>query len=448
MDKRNQVENNQILYSLFDRQFFRKWTKDNKLGSLELIVTADCNLNCEYCYIYRHGDKLYPKELRGETEILQNLEILLNWIISNDYYLETLDIFSGEFFAGNLGMKVLEVIYQKALQKKFFNTLVIPSNFSFISSELQTAKVEEYIEKFEDLGIGFFLSCSIDGKEVDDTARESARSYRTDEYYDKVFEFAKKHGCGFHPMISDNFVKNYKENFDWWVSMLLKHFGDRAKFVVPMMLEVRNDTWDTASLSDYSEMLWYIAESCLQNFHNGDIKDFIHRIFHVPGPYEHVTMGDILKLPFTSNRCTCSIQSGPIVRLGDLMLVPCHRTMYPEYNYGQFEVENGKIVGIKEKNAALAAKIYAMNPNSTHPKCSGCEIKSICLRGCLGSQLEVNKELFSPVESVCDLMYTKMHTLYEIYNHYGAFDLIEADPEIPTEYKKRVKFIKGVLERI
>lgn len=448
MNSTDRLERNRMLNTLFDRQFFRKWNPENKLGTIELIVTADCDMQCEYCYIHRYGDKLYPKELRNSETILDNLEILLNWIEDKRYYIETLDIFSGEFFAGELGFQVLEKIYQHALRRRFCGAIVIPSNFSFIGSEKRTGRVEEYFSKFEKIGISMFLSCSIDGKGVDGTARQSLKGYRTDEYYDKVFSFSKKHQCGFHPMASKEFVANYKECFDWWVEMLLKHFGEEAKFYVPMLLEVRNDTWDTATLSDYSDMLWYIAESSLKHFHKGDVKDFVHRIFHVPGKYEHVTMGDILKLPFTSNRCTCSIQSGPVVRLGDLALVPCHRTMYPEYHYGRLAVENGKIVGVEEKNVSLATKIYAMNPNVTHPKCSGCAIKSICLRGCLGSQLEVNGELFAPVESVCDLMYTKFKTLHEIYGFYHAYQMIEADPEIPTEYKRQVKYIKGVLERI
>lgn len=450
MPDRYQKENDKILETLFERQFFRRWTKENTHGSIEIIVTADCDQKCEYCYLHRHGEELYPHALRDRETILHNLDLVLEWLVRSGYYVYTLDLFSGELFAGKLGFEVLEAIYQKARGADFFHDIVVPSNFSFIADEKRTAQVESYLEKFQALGKRLHLSCSVDGKVIDGRARETWRQdYRTDAYYDRVFEFCKKHDCGFHPMVGEEFVSHYRENFDWWVEMLLKHFGpEEAKYRIPMMLEIRNDTWTTSALKDYAEMLWYVAERCLQAFHGGDVKDFIHRLFHVPGRYENVTMGDILKLPYTTNRMTCAVQFSPVVRLGDLKLVPCHRTMYPELCYGELLVEDGRIAGMREQNLPLASKIYSMNPNATHPKCSGCEIRSICLRGCLGAQLEVTGELFAPIPSVCDLMYTKLHTLYCIYEHYGAFRLIENDQSIPPEFKRRVRSIKGVLERI
>ena len=35
---------------------------------LELIVRPECNQKCEYCYIYKYGNDLYPKENRVPYE--------------------------------------------------------------------------------------------------------------------------------------------------------------------------------------------------------------------------------------------------------------------------------------------------------------------------------------------------------------------------------------------
>ena len=44
--------------------------------NIELVVHADCNQTCEYCYIYKYGDQLYPKANRCSREqILKNILI-------------------------------------------------------------------------------------------------------------------------------------------------------------------------------------------------------------------------------------------------------------------------------------------------------------------------------------------------------------------------------------
>lgn len=48
----DQIERDKLIETLFDKQFFRKFNSKNDTSKLELIVTADCNLKCEYCYIY------------------------------------------------------------------------------------------------------------------------------------------------------------------------------------------------------------------------------------------------------------------------------------------------------------------------------------------------------------------------------------------------------------
>ena len=53
-------------------------------GGIELIVRPECNQKCEYCYIARYGDTLYPKEERVSNDvILHNLDLLLTYVFED-----------------------------------------------------------------------------------------------------------------------------------------------------------------------------------------------------------------------------------------------------------------------------------------------------------------------------------------------------------------------------
>lgn len=446
----DQLERDELIYTFFDRQFFRKYKNnypENEYSKLEIIVTPECNYQCDYCYIFRHGDKLYPSGIRDHNTIINNLKLLLSWIQDNQYFIYDFDIFSGEFFAGQFGLKILDVIYEYAKKRKFCNWIMIPTNFSFINNDVLTEKVEMNIQRFEKLDIKLILSCSIDGKETDEEARENSGNFRNDAYYDKVFKFCKKYNFGFHPMISTHFIDHYEETYSWWIKNIKKYFGDEAKYFKPMFLEVRNDDWVGNYLEKFKNFLWFEFETDLKELYNYNIEEMTRNLFIVPGTNSNF-FSENLKLPLPEPKLSCAIQANPAIRLGDLAIVPCHRTSYDNLIYGYFKVEDNKITGIKEKNLPLALKIYSINPNVSHPLCSDCKIKKICMKGCLGSQLETNGELFMPIKSVCNLFFTKLSTLRDIFEYYDMFNIIYKQKDLSTDFKNHVKEVEKILCQI
>ena len=151
-------ENNELLKFILDTAFFSGWSDKNcssdlnggsRVSSLELYVTSECNQKCEYCYLNRYGDKLYPAELRNEKTILSNLDILLKYAVKNWPYLKHIDIFSGEIVGTQIFFNVLDII--KKYKEQGLNELeeiIVPTNFSFIHSQEMTEKVQNYIDDF------------------------------------------------------------------------------------------------------------------------------------------------------------------------------------------------------------------------------------------------------------------------------------------------------------
>ena len=206
--------------NLADMDVEREKRECRNYNYLELIIRPECNLKCEYCYIAQYGKELYPIEQRVSNEtILKNLNMLLNYIYNkNDLFIRRYSLFSGDLFYDNFIFDIFEVFY-KYLYKQFIKyrqvqrphskfpiVLDIPTNPTFLHDDEKTARFEEWIDKFEDIGVRLYLSISTDGKYAIDT-RE--RNGMTDEFWDKIFKFCLKHGYFFHPMIAAANIENW-----------------------------------------------------------------------------------------------------------------------------------------------------------------------------------------------------------------------------------------------
>ncbi|MFW5794817.1 MAG: hypothetical protein ACOCV1_04970 [Bacillota bacterium] len=88
--------------------------------------------------------------------------------------------------------------------------VVIPTNSSFLANDEKTEYIENRINKSKDYNNKIGLSLSIDGKYSDPVTRPHIgnKNFYSDEYYEKVFSFAKRNGYGFHPMIYFDAIEN------------------------------------------------------------------------------------------------------------------------------------------------------------------------------------------------------------------------------------------------
>ena len=456
-----QKEQNKLLQNYLDR--YEK--HGNK--SVELIISSECNQSCEYCYIFKHGHKMYPPEANDKNNILTNLKILLKYLEDSGYDFCDYDIFSGEFFDLSYWEDIFNIFYDfykdKHHKDKDF-MISIPTNGSFLFDIQKTEKIEEWINKFKTINFYIFLSLSVDGPQnLENKERPLKKDIekKDDIFYDRLFNFMGKYYYTTHPMITKEFVKNYKQNYDFWIDnikkynvIFKKHNGEEA-LGIPMFLEVRDaNQWDNIeALQNYEKFLWYVAEKDLKDIHNNNLEEFA---LHMADDFSDLMRNSgkycsvqpyIIGLPNSHTKIPCSIQGGSVIRVGDLAIVPCHRTCYPNLVYGNYIVENGVITGVKAKNPMLAYKIKNFNPNRSMLKCTNCELRSFCMKGCLGAQLETNKELFSPIESLCDLFKIKYRTINEIAKYYGVYDIIKNHIKIPLERKEYIENARKIIER-
>ncbi|MFA5208350.1 MAG: radical SAM protein [Candidatus Paceibacterota bacterium] len=396
------TENDILLKSVLQGTFFNAWKNDKQdlanvnFKGLEIYLTPNCNLRCKYCYLQNHKQDLYPEHLTDSKVILENLSMLLDWLIDNNYK-PKIDIFSGELFSQKLGFDALELIHEK-LKGSGIKQICIPTNFTFICSEKLTERVENYIEKFKNIGIRLALSCSMDGKYCEDNRPANGEMIRDDDYYDRVFEFCKKYGYGFHPMIYSTYIENWIDNFSWFIEMFDKHGYTNYPLY---LLEVRNEEWTEEQMAKFGEFVQYLVRWC-----RGKGRDVHKEGFNILGSM-------VSKI---GRGIGCGLQSALYVRMGDLMIVPCHRTSYDGLEYGQFITDGGKITGINARNVENCIAALSFEAD-TLPMCETCFIKDQCSHGCMGCQYETVGDMFIPNPNVCKLEWYKVEYFNKEYKN-------------------------------
>lgn len=410
------LENDELLQFMIVNKFFSNFKKGkNHKNAIELYVTSECNQKCEYCYLIKHGDKLYPKEIRKENIILKNLEMLLDYFSRNKFYLDEIDIFSGEILGTKLGYDILDVIYKYISEQKIeINHIMIPTNCSFILNKDEINKVQTYIDKYRNSGCKLLLSCSVDGLILEQDTREfkdsSKNNLRTLDFYNNLFDFALKNNFGFHPMVSAYGIEKWIDNLNWWIEISKNH--NKTWHSNIMFLEVRNNEWTKEKIISYLKFLNYFTDKVIEDV---GIDNFITEIlFNSSKIYngyriERMSINDC-------NVPSCSIPRFLCVRLGDLKICPCHRLSYDHLNYGEFEVNNDQITGISANNIQFANKVlFGSTRNSL--KCDVCVFNKACIRGCLGCQFENNQDPLLPCDTVCDLLKAKY--CFQVYKYYN-----------------------------
>lgn len=419
-----QQENNELIKAFLNDTFFKEWRNPGRnpnFRGLELQINAICNLDCKYCYYKNYGHELYPHNISNPETILKNLEITLNWLYENKFRPE-FEIFTGELFVQKVGRHALNMIYD-FYKDKDDNVkppaIVIPTNYTFITDEELTNYAELMIEKFDKINIPFILSASFDGKLIEKDNRPYKKFInhpeldpRDDNYYDKVFEFNKKYGFGFHPMIYSNKIELWKDNFLWFQEMFEKHDIPWNNIY---LLEVRNAEWNTDQIIEFGKFIEFLIEYSFDKVGKDKFK-FFEFLFKYRG-------FNILSSAITTigRGIGCSLQSLLYLRLGDMAIVPCHRTMYPGFEYARFKIENDKIVDIEAVNPELMISTIGFDA-ATQPYCEKCTIRELCSHGCLGAQLEVTGDMFTPIPTTCMMEHYKYYSMFKKYKELGILE--------------------------
>lgn len=419
MEKNNtfNAENDALLEMILERKYYKALVeKDGKANvttdNVELNITATCNQKCEYCYLVKHGDKIYPAEIRDEKTIVKNARLVLNYLTEKNMYIRTISLFSGEIWGTKLADSIFKELIQAYKNGLRFDTVLIPSNMSFLLKENFKKNIESWIEKFDKLNIRLQFSASVDGLCIEETERsfidESRNAERTELFYDTLFKWCRQYNYNYHPMVAAGSIEKWPENYDWWMKMFAKY--DENPWLKGMYLEVRNDEWTTDKIRGYLKFLNHMIDYDFGEMCFGDARLFAKAVFSkMPEVDEKRVIATSYRGYLVQPACRtpgCTIDKDLIIRLGDLAIGPCHRTHYEQFIYGRYKTEgtgeDERIVGVTANNAQLANLFYN-NTDKCYMRCSSCPIEEFCLKQCFGAQYETSGEILLPINSVCEL---------------------------------------------
>ena len=278
-----------VLETILEKRFFAPWREgpsDDPASlwadsNLELYVTAACNQNCEYCYLVRH-EELYPQEAMDPETIKKNLRLFLNWCLEQGFSFPQVDLFSGEIWHSSFGWEILDILLSYIQRGLGMESVMIPTNASFVLSDRAAVEMANRIEDYKKAGCRLQLSGSIDGGLSDGITRKGNEEGLTveknrDPFYDRFFSFWRQFGFLFHPMVSAENVKHWKENFLWWEDWCARYGYDAFRDV--MMLEVRNDGWTEENIEDYKKFLDFLVDEFLAKRCGGDVKKLTNHLF-------------------------------------------------------------------------------------------------------------------------------------------------------------------------
>lgn len=396
--------------------------------------------NCDYCYISKYRGTTFPEAIYDNTNIINNLGKIVRWMDYNGFTCP-IDIFSGEPLAQRIGYEVLDYIYDFYKDKPAERRpkhVVIPTNFSFIASDEWTARVEDLLDKYENIGMPLYLSASFDGKYMDSNRPYvhdldiPLRAERDDAYYDKIFEFAKKHKCGFHPMIYYRGIDDWKRNFDWFQEMYVKHGIEWDNLY---LLQVRNAGWTPEQNKSMYDFLRYLIDfawdKCGHNYNK-------FACFMGEGQRGFNILSEIFNT--CSRGIGCGMQASFGVRLSDMSHHICHRTMYPDLKLGELVDDPDTVLRYKTQNAELGLTAYGFS-TSVQPACIRCPIKHLCIGGCLGAQYEANRDLFSPIQSVCQNSWWLVKAIVDGFEAIGVLDTWCEG--LPKDKVREIEFVRS-----
>lgn len=423
-----QQEKNDVLKFILNERFFQYWHNGRlnpKYADLEIFITPDCNQTCEYCYLCKRKEELYPRETLQRDNLIKNLRMLFDYILKKNYHIPELEFFSGEIWHTDFGAEVLEITLEYMKKGMDIHGVIIPTNAYFVKDINTLTRIQKLIDEYKAINHFLIFSLSVDGAVIENKSRPlNSGEQKEDDFYERLFSFAKHNGFHFHPMVSASNVKYWIENYDWFVKKLREY--NLSPYQSLMMLEVRDDNWTEEALEDYKKYLKHYIYSSFEDLFDKDVSSFAAFV----ADEETFASFSSSYIPFRifelhHRAANCSISAMLTIRLGDLMITPCHRLSVPAFHYGQFVVENDEIVDIEAKNTYMANKVFLTNNDLATVKCDTCVLNKICVKGCYGSQYESSGDPFIPIQSVCDLFMTKVKTTFEAFEDIGVFKELE-----------------------
>jgi len=436
--------------SFLNRYYFDRWkayppVKSDYQTSLEMVLSPDCNLKCEYCYMNKFGDRLYPKEIRDTKTTLDNQKLLLEYLAKKGTLPHELEVFAGGRLSADTYEQMFQTIYDIYFNADRRVSIILPLNAGFTHEQKKLDVFLKWLDRFNNIESHVGISFSMDGKYADPISRPTRDSKLKydDAFYERAGEIAVMTDSNFHPMVSPENIHVWIDNFDWWMKYISRIYNISKVEALSRLylLEVRNPNWTTLELGHLTDFIFHMTKRVFDIYGNNPA-DFVRSFLTGKSlNFYHPVLSSI------GRGIGCSIQSCFTVRLGDLTIIPCHRIAATGQESGKFIVQDGEIVDIEPMSFYIHLAINSFKAENAFV-CSHCPINSMCAFYCLGANFEFNNSLFIPVPTVCRMEHFKLKAMFKSFEHLGIWNEYERflqgqEYRVAISKLEQAKYIKG-----
>lgn len=352
-------------------------TQDTSPNSFCLIISGNCNLNCEYCY-GGYGVKtgnnrnMDPSTARAAVDFL----------FSQDSNKIEFDLFGGEPLI-NWGVCAETIKYIKEKEKNSGKKvkIALTTNGYLFDEEKQNFLIN----------YGVNLVLSLDGGKT--CHNELRKSLAGEDTFDRVYKNIKK----YLSKKNDNYYVRgtyTKKNLDFYESF--KFYMDNGIKYFSLEPVVRADSGLSIKKEDL-EIIDKEYQKCAEILSEANKKE---EKFH----FYHFNM-NIYKPPCVEKKlrgCAAGVKYFAVDYNGDIY--PCHQFVgTPEFKMGHIR-DGPAAFGVEDRPYLKISNQFKKNHIFNKPKCADCWVKVYCSGGCAAANYFANRDILAPEDISCEIM--------------------------------------------
>lgn len=343
---------------------------------VELVVTEECNLTCNYCYMHNKKTLMTKDVLH---KFMKNIHVLMSAYNCDKYHIS--------YFGGEPLMNWDLVKYAIEYFKKDPR---LDSQVLITNGILLTDK-----EKYDFIrSSGCGISLSFDGLWNEEN-RPMVGGQSSFDHYIKHKEFYKQfRGC--KVMVGPQNLDTLVENFIFFV--------DEMEYPIPDFTLVRDDIWTWDAVKNFRVRIKELGDEVIKRISSGKIQS--------TGLFRLWLLDTILSAKVGKRPMGCYAGCGGVGYLPDGVFYPCARygtdKEYPLYdtNTNMFFKENFEFLNQSK----------FCNP-IVYDECKDCDIRLACTGGCNYSLAKNgNFERAKPIDQVCELYKAIYYETLRIHN--------------------------------
>ena len=405
-----------------DHEIVKNYIKlylNNKENFIELLFNS---------YKCNHIENIIEKN--NFEEQFNNIEILLNYLIENNYVTNHWKIGQLKF---NELIKLLDLFYNYFLTIKRPGIIMILNDLSFCNNQNEKLQIENYIQKFLNLQVKILF-----------TYQMSLNTKKNN--LNNIFNFLSKYNNIIN-LIIDNNLSNCIQNLIQ-LERIFKEFNINT---FPNIILDKTINYSEDNIKELKKLIKFRIQKRYEFFNYDNELLSKHLLFSDSFNEKNQIVklpiqDDLLKISYydkiNNNTLPCKISDVLTIDCNNLSFPSCCGLCHSIFNGGQFLINNNKIIDIICHDGLNGFFIQKYSNMNFMLDCYGCPNKYFCMKGCRAAQFEDSTESLLPILNICKIQNIILITLIEEYHKLNLFNFYFSQTEEIIEKNKKYEFIK------